>query len=114
MADVLDIGRAATLRDEGVIEAALVQVQATFGGKELYPTMLDKASFLCVALVQGRAFADRNEDIGHAVMEAFLSGNHARLDASVEERREILGAVAGGRMTRRELYEWLQEHVQPE
>jgi death on curing protein len=111
--EVLDLGRAATVRDEGVIESALTQVQATFGGKDLYPTLLDKASFLCVALVQGRAFADRNEDVGHAVMEIFLAQNHARLDATPEARREVLGAVAAGRMTRRELYEWLSTHVQP-
>jgi len=112
--EVLDLGRAATLRDEGVIESALTQVQATFGGKDLYPTLLDKASFLCVALVQGRAFADRNEDVGHAVLETFLAQNHARLDATPEARREVVGAIAAGSMTRRELYDWLREHVHPE
>lgn len=113
VAEVLDLGRAATVRDEGVIESALTQVQATFGGKDLYPTLLDKASFLCVTLVQGRAFADRNEDVGHAVLESFLALNHTRLEATSEARRAVLGAVAAGRMTRRELYEWLCTHVQP-
>jgi death-on-curing protein len=111
VAEVLDLGRAATVRDEAVIESALTQVRATFGGKDLYPTLLDKASFLCVALVQGHAFADRNEDVGHAVLEIFLARNHARLDATPEARRDVLGAVAAGRMTRRELYDWLCAHV---
>jgi len=94
VAEVLDLGRAATVRDEGVIESALTQV-------------------LCVTLVQGRAFADRNEDVGHAVLESFLALNHTRLEATSEARRAVLGAVAAGRMTRRELYEWLCTHVQP-
>ncbi len=111
--EVLDLGRDATLRDEGVIEAALAQARATFGGKDLYPTLLDKASFLCVALVQGHAFADRNEEIGHAVLEVFLSQNGARLDATAEARRDVLGAISAGRMTRRELYDWLRAHVEP-
>jgi death-on-curing protein len=111
--EVLELGRDATLRDEGVVESALAQARATFGGKDLYPTLLDKASFLCVALVQGRAFADRNEEIGHAVLETFLTQNHVRLDATPEARRDVVGAIAAGRMTRRELYDWLRTHVSP-
>ena len=111
--EVLELGRDATLRDEGVVESALAQVRATFGGKDLYPTLLDKASFLCVALVQGRAFADRNDEIGHAVLETFLTQNHTRLDATPEARRDVVGAIAAGRMTRRELYDWLRTHVSP-
>jgi death on curing protein len=111
--EVLALGRDATLRDEGVIESALAQVRATFGGKDLYPTLLDKASFLCVALVQGRAFADRNEEIGHAVLDSFLSQNHARLDAAPEAQRDVVAAIGAGRMTRRELYDWLRTHISP-
>ena len=111
--EVLEIGRDATLRDEGVIESALAQARATFGGKDLYPTLLDKASFLCVALVQGRAFADRNEEIGHAVLEMFLAQNHTRLDATPDAQRDVVFAIGAGRMTRRELYDWLRTHVSP-
>ena len=35
------------VRDEGLLDSAISSAFATFGGEELYPTVKEKAVFLC-------------------------------------------------------------------
>jgi death-on-curing protein len=44
----------------------------TFGGHDLYPTLVDKASALCFSLMKNHPFLDGNKRVGHAAMETFL------------------------------------------
>ncbi len=46
------------------LESALAQPRATFGGKELYPTIIEKAAALGFSLVMNHAFVDGNKRIG--------------------------------------------------
>jgi len=41
------------IRDLGALEAAIAQPKATFGGADLYPTLVEKATALCFSLIQG-------------------------------------------------------------
>ena len=68
-------GGSAGLRDEGGLESAVAQPQASFGGTDLYPSLAEKAAALAYALVQNHAFVDGNKRIGHAAMEVFLLVN---------------------------------------
>jgi death-on-curing protein len=45
-------GGAPGIRDFGALESAVAQPKATFGGVDLYPTLVEKAAVLCLALVQ--------------------------------------------------------------
>ena len=40
------------LRDLGGLESAIAQPRMTFGGRDLYPTLVEKAAALCFSLVQ--------------------------------------------------------------
>ena len=40
------------IRDENLLDSALKSPFQTFGGSELYPDILDKASQLCYSLVE--------------------------------------------------------------
>lgn len=76
-------GGAVGIRDLGALESAIAQPKAGFGGVDLYPTLVEKAAALCLALVEGHAFLDGNKRVGHAAMETFLILNGAEIDASV-------------------------------
>jgi len=65
-------GGAPGIRDLGILESAIAQPKATFGGSDLYPTLIEKAATLCFALVQGHPFVDGNKRTGHAAMDTFL------------------------------------------
>ncbi|XXV37067.1 type II toxin-antitoxin system death-on-curing family toxin [Sorangium sp. So ce302] len=104
-------GGAAGVRDLRAVEAAVAQPKATFGGEELYPTVIAKAATLCFSLVQGHPFIDGNKRVGHAAMEVFLMLNGYSLDAHVDVQERIMLSLASGALSRHELLAWLEQHV---
>src|SRR5688572_2893274 len=106
-------GGAAGVRDLPRVESALAQPMATFDGSELYPTLHDKAAALGYALIQGHPFIDGNKRIGHAAMEVFLVLNGCQIFADVDLQERTILAVASGKMSRKELRDWLLEYTVP-
>ena len=104
-------GGMAGIRDLGVLESAVAQPRMAFSGKDLYPTIVEKAAALCFSIIQNHPFADGNKRTGHASMETFLLLNGFEIDAGVSEQVDILLSVASGRTGRSELAIWLEEHV---
>ena len=104
-------GGADGIRDLGGLEAAIAQPKATFGGADLYPTVVEKATALCYALIQGHPFVDGNKRVGHAAMETFLLLNGAELVAPVDEQERLIVDLASGRVSRPQLTEWLRQHL---
>jgi death on curing protein len=104
-------GGAAGVRDLRALEAAIAQPKATFGGDDLYPTVIAKATTLCFSLVQGHPFVDGNKRIGHASMDVFLTLNGYILDAGVDEQERVMLALASGSLSREELLTWLEKHA---
>ncbi len=56
------------------LASALAQPRMTFGGNELYPSIVEKASALSFSLIKNHAFTDGNKRASHAAMETFLAG----------------------------------------
>lgn len=106
-------GGADGIRDFGGLDSALAQPQMTFGGKELYPTLPEKAAALGFSLVNNHPFVDGNKRVGHAAMETFLVLNGWELAAGVDEQEQIILQLAAGDLTREEFTTWVQSHVQP-
>lgn len=65
-------GGSTGVRDLGGLESAIAQPRMTFGGRDLYPTLIEKAAALCFSLVQNHPFIDGNKRVGHAAMEVML------------------------------------------
>ncbi|HMO58248.1 MAG TPA: type II toxin-antitoxin system death-on-curing family toxin [Roseiflexaceae bacterium] len=104
-------GGFAGVRDMGLVESAVAQPRMTFGGEELYPTLVDKAAAIGYAIIQNHPFIDGNKRTGHAVMETFLVLNGYEIAATVDEQEAIVLDVAAGSMQREELSEWLGNHL---
>jgi len=99
------------IRDLGGLESAVAQPRMTFNGKELYPTLVDKASALGFSLIQNHPFVDGNKRIGHAAMETFLMLNGHEISASVDEQVDVILGVASGKIGREEFTDWLTAHI---
>jgi death-on-curing protein len=106
-------GGAPGIRDLAALESAVARPHATFGGTDLYPTLIEKAAALCFALVRGHPFVDGNKRTGHAAMETFLVLNGAEIDAPVDEQERLMLDLAAGRINRSDLTNWLSLHVNP-
>ena len=94
-----------------MLESALAQPRQTFGGTELYPTLVEKATALCFSLIKNHPFVDGNKRVGHAAMEVFLVLNGYEIKASLEEQEQVILDVAAGKMSREAFTEWLTDHV---
>jgi len=106
-------GGAPGIRDLRALESAIAQPKATFGGADLYPTLVEKAAALCLALVQNHPFVDGNKRVGHAAMETFLVLNGADVDAQVGDQERVMLDLAAGRIDKSQLTDWLRQHLKP-
>jgi death on curing protein len=104
-------GGAAGIRDAGALDSALAQPRMTFGGEELYPSVVEKASALGFSLVKNHPFIDGNKRVGHAAMEIFLLLNGFEIVADVDEQERLVLQLAASEIGRVELTGWLRAHV---
>ena len=105
-----ETGGSIGVRDEGLLEAALENVFASFGGEEFYPSKEEKGARLGYELISNHAFVDGNKRIGMYVMLTFLEVNGIRLECTNEEVAEVGLAVAAGQVKYEALLAWVREH----
>jgi len=104
-------GGAVGIRDLNALESAVAQPRMTFGGEELYPTVVEKASALGFSLVMNHPFVDGNKRIGHAAMETFLVLNGFEINASVDEQERVILQLAASKLDRDQFTKWLHAHI---
>lgn len=100
------------LRDEGLLESAINTPLQTFGGQELYPTVLEKAARLGYGLIHNHPFMDGNKRIGTHAMLVFLDINNITLSYEDDDLIAAILRVASGDMDDGELLEWLMAHIE--
>ena len=95
----------------GALESALAQPRLTFGGEELYLTIVEKAAALGFSLIKNHPFVDGNKRTGHAAMETFLFLNGFEIDAAVDEQEQVILQVASGELGREAFTDWLRARI---
>ena len=98
------------IRDMGLLESALAACDATFDGKELFPTKEEKAARLGSGLIANHAFVDGNKRIGMYVMLTFLEVNGVHLNCTNEDVVYAGLSVADGSMKYEGLLDWVRTH----
>ena len=107
-----ETGGDAGVRDFGLLESALESAYQTFDGKELYPTILQKAVRLCYGLVQNHPFYDGNKRIGTLALLVTLDLNNITFSADNPGLTDIILSLADSRISDQELLEWVADHCQ--
>lgn len=93
----------------GLAESALNAPAMGFGGVEFYPDLIDKAAVLCVRLARHQPLPDGNKRVSYLALVEFLARNRVeRKPPSVEETVAVIEGVAAGKVTERELADWLR------
>jgi death-on-curing protein len=106
-------GGAFGIRDVGLLESAIAQPRMTFGGEDLYPSLLEKAAALGFSIIMNHPFVDGNKRTGHAATETFLVLNGIEINASVDEQERLVLAIAAGELGREAFVEWLKRNTAP-
>ena len=104
-------GGTAGVRDLPALESAAAQPCMTFGGRDLYPTLIERAAALAFSLINNHPFVDGNKRAAQAAMETFLMLNGQEIDAPVDEQEQVILAVAAGGLSREQFTEWLRSRV---
>lgn len=98
------------IRDENLLESAIFAPFQTFGGQDLYPSIIEKAARLCYGIVKNHPFVDGNKRVGTHAMLTFLAMNSFEVNYIDEDLIDIILRVADNSIGYNELLNWLENH----
>lgn len=99
------------IRDEGLLDSAIYQPQATFGGELLHPTIAEQAAAYLFHITNNHAFIDGNKRTAFAAMVTFLNLNEYELNMTQEQAYELTIKVAENKISKEELIEFLNNYI---
>ncbi|AOQ24668.1 hypothetical protein MTAT_20130 [Moorella thermoacetica] len=99
------------IRDESLLESAVLVPLATFGGRDLYPDLLTKVAVLLERLTNNHPFVDGNKRTAFVAAATVLKDNGLDLRASQQEVVEFMLAVAEGRLEFKNIKGWIEAHI---
>jgi death-on-curing protein len=108
---IASFGGTTGVRDEGLLESALAQPQATFGGQFLHASIHEQAAAYLYHMAMNHPFIDGNKRTAYAAMDTFLRVNGYTLNLTDEESYALVLDVANGRMDKTALAMRLEECV---
>lgn len=106
-------GGAAGLRDQGLLESALLSPRQTFEGAPLHPTLWQQAAALGRSLATNHPFVDGNKRVAFALMVLVLRRNGFDLIANADACTSTIWQLAAGTLRREELADWLERNSRP-
>ncbi|WP_234567858.1 type II toxin-antitoxin system death-on-curing family toxin [Rhodohalobacter sp. 614A] len=98
------------IRDEGLLESALAQPEASFGGEYVHKTIYEMAAAYGFHICQNHPFFDGNKRTALIAMYTFLFVNGYRLQADKKSLYAIVIDLASGNVEKKELAAYLEEH----
>ena len=85
-----------SVRDLGLLEAAVARPRASAAGIEAYPTLEHKAAALLHSIVANHALVDGNKRLGLAAVIVLLGVNGRRLELTNDQAYDLVMAIADG------------------
>jgi death on curing protein len=98
------------VREMGLLESAIAQPQATFGGEYLHTDVYQMAAAYLFHIVKNHPFLDGNKRTGAVTALVFLDFNGIETDAPQGSIYELTMAVATGKAGKAEVAEFLRTH----
>jgi death-on-curing protein len=99
------------VRDMGLLESAVAQPQATFGGEFLHGDIFEMAAACLFHVVKNHPFLDGNKRAGAVASLVFLDINGVEIDAPKGSIYDLTLAVATSQAGKREIAEFFRSHT---
>lgn len=99
------------IRDDGLLESAVLSPLQSFDGEDLYPSLIDKASHLAFGLIKNHPFVDGNKRVGTHAMILLLYLNGIELTYEDEDLIQIILRLASGKAKESDLHTWIRIHI---
>lgn len=107
---ISETGGIGGIRDVALLESAINIPFQSFGDKDVYPSIQQKAARLGFGLVKNHAFVDGNKRIGAHAMLVFLALNQIELEYTQKELSDIILEIASGEKEFDDLCKWVIAH----
>ena len=98
------------IRDIGLLESAIAQPEASFGGQYLHADIFEMAAAYIYHLVMNHPFVDVNKRVGLEAALIFLEINNENLKASDQELVDLVLKTTAGQVGKREIAEFFRFH----
>jgi death-on-curing protein len=98
------------IRDIGLLESAITQPEASFGGQYLHADIFEMAAAYLYHLVMNHPFVDGNKRVGLEAALIFLEINNENLKASDQELVDLVLKTTAGQVGKREIAEFFRSH----
>lgn len=99
------------IRDEGLLESAVMSPQQTFGGDYLYPSLVEMAASYWFGLVMNHVFVDGNKRVGLRAADVFLALNGLDLTLTEAEAVQLTLRLTQHQVAREELVTQIKENT---
>ena len=99
------------IRDENLLESAIYQPFASYGGIDLYPTIFDKSAALLRSMINNHPFVDGNKRTAIASIQMTLAESGYIFNASIKDTYIFLNQVASQNLSVEEISDWLKNHT---
>lgn len=106
-------GGAAEIRDPLLLQSAVAQPQASFGGEYLHRDVFEMAAAYLFHIVQNHAFVDGNKRAGAVSAVSFLYLNGFKVLVEEDGFEEMVLAVAQGQMDKKAIAAFLERYAHP-
>ncbi len=102
--------------DKGILNLdALISILkkpfSTFEGKELYPTLAEKASVIFEGIARFHPFLNGNKRMAYELADIFLRKNGYYISAKSGEIFNLLNEVAEGKKNLKDISKWIGSHI---
>ena len=98
------------VRERGLLDSALAQPMASFGGQYLHTDLYQMAAAYLYHLALNHAFIDGNKRIATAATLLFLEINGLMVEASDDELVNLVLETAQGNRTKQEIADFFRLH----
>ena len=99
------------VRELGLLDSAVAQPQASFGGNFLHAFPFEMAAAYLYHIVQNHPFFDGNKRTGAVAALVFLDFNGIEIDAPKGSLYDITMSVATGQAGKAEIAEFFRSHA---
>ena len=98
------------IRDIGLLESAIAQPEASFGGQYLHADIFEMAAAYLYHLVMNHPLVDGNKRVGLEAALIFLEINNENLNCSDEELVDLVLKTTAGQVGKREIAEFFRSY----
>lgn len=99
------------IRDLGLLQSAIAQPAATFGGQFLHRGLFEMAAAYLFHIVRNHPFVDGNKRVGTVAAIVFLAMNDHELDAPQDDLESLVLSVAAGKADKEAIAAFFRAHA---